>query len=385
MKKIALCMIVKDEAKTIIPCLASAILLVDHVFVVDTGSTDDTKDVIGNFLAKTGVPYDIMNEPFRDFAYNRTFALEQLRMNEGIDYTLVMDADDILAYEYGFDPKAFKGALHCDLYDVAIKHDSIVHHRPQLMKNSIPFTYKGVLHEYLHIPEGHVKNALNRETVIGFSIHASTTGSRSRDPKRYERDAEVLELALKTETDPFLISRYTFYLAQSYRDCGEKVMALDAYNLRAKQGYWVEEQYVSLLEAANLMIDLNYPHEEVVTTLEKARKLVPERAEAYHTFARWCRGNSEFSKGYVFAKRGLGLKQPNGLFIQPWVYDYGLKDEFSICAYYAGHYKESLEACLDLLCSDKTPQDMMKRVAANARFASAKLAAGHYDEGAMRK
>jgi hypothetical protein len=32
----------------------------------------------------------------------------------------------------------------------------------------------------------------------------------------------VLERALATETDPFLISRYTFYLAQSYRDCGER-------------------------------------------------------------------------------------------------------------------------------------------------------------------
>jgi hypothetical protein len=46
-----------------------------------------------------------------------------------------------------------------------------------------------------------------------------------------------LENALRTETDPFLISRYTFYLAQSYRDCGEKRQALQAYSRRSQLGY----------------------------------------------------------------------------------------------------------------------------------------------------
>ena len=46
--------------------------------------------------------------------------------------------------------------------------------------------------------------------------------------------------------DPFLISRYTFYLAQSYRDCGEKEKALANYMKRAELGFWNEEIYVSL-------------------------------------------------------------------------------------------------------------------------------------------
>ncbi|MBV8399509.1 MAG: hypothetical protein JOZ17_12325, partial [Acetobacteraceae bacterium] len=59
-----------------------------------------------------------------------------------------------------------------------------------------------------------------------------------------------------TETDPFLVSRYTFYLAQSYRDCGEKEKALENYLKRADLGYWDQEIYISLLEAGNLMVAL---------------------------------------------------------------------------------------------------------------------------------
>ena len=74
-----------------------------------------------------------------------------------------------------------------------------------------------------------------------------------------------------------------------------------------------------------------------------------------------------------FARRGLDLTQPNGLFVQPWVYDYGILDEFAINAYWAGAYRESLDACLKLLASDKLPPSMVKRIAANARFAADKL------------
>jgi Glycosyl transferase family 2 len=55
------------------------------------------------------------------------------------------------------------------------------------------------------------------------------------------------------------------------------------------------------------------------------------------------------------------------------VYDYGILDEFSIRAYWAGAYRESLDACLKLLVGDKLPPSMVPRVADNARFAADKL------------
>lgn len=48
MNKISLCMIVKDESKVILRCLDSVKKLIDYLFIVDTGSTDDTILLINN-------------------------------------------------------------------------------------------------------------------------------------------------------------------------------------------------------------------------------------------------------------------------------------------------------------------------------------------------
>ncbi|WP_027056135.1 glycosyltransferase family 25 protein [Mesorhizobium erdmanii] len=372
MSTIGLCMIVKNEAKVILQCLASVLPLVDYVLVVDTGSEDGTQEIIRSFLATHNVQGVVIDEPWRDFAYNRTFALERLREVETVDYAMIIDADDVLILDPNFNPVAFKSQMAHDLYDVEVSHGGISFYRPQISRNRMAFTFKGVLHEYLEAPPGH----LTRETAKGFSIATGRGGARSQNPRKYQDDAAVLENALATETDPFLVSRYTFYLAQSYRDFGEREKSLGNYLKRAELGFWEQEVYVSLLEAGNLMAALGRPFAEVIAAFERAAQTVPARAEAIHAASLFCRNQGRNAEGMEFARRGLDLAQPAGLFVQPWVYDYGLLDEFSVNAYWAGAYRESLDACLKLLASDKLPANMLKRVVANARFATDKLQVG---------
>ncbi|QPC91649.1 glycosyltransferase family 25 protein [Mesorhizobium sp. INR15] len=369
MSTIGLCMIVKNEAKVILQCLTSVLPLVDYVLIVDTGSEDGTQELIRDFLAAHNVQGAVIDEPWRDFAYNRTFALDRLREVETVDYAMIIDADDFLIRDSSFDPVAFKSRMEHDLYDVEVSHAGISFYRPQICRNRLPFSFKGVLHEYLEAPPG----PLTRETAKGFRIATGRGGARSQNPRKYQDDAAVLENALVTETDPFLISRYTFYLAQSYRDFSEREKALEHYLRRAELGFWAEEVYVSLLEAGNLMAALDRPFEEVVAVYERATETVSTRAEALHEASRYCRNQGRNTEGQEYARRGLSLTEPAGLFVQPWVYDYGLLDEFSINAYWAGAYRETLDACLKLLASDKLPTDILKRVVANARFAADKL------------
>ena len=49
-KKIILCMIVKNESKIIERCITSALPIIDAVSICDTGSTDNTVEVIEKFL-----------------------------------------------------------------------------------------------------------------------------------------------------------------------------------------------------------------------------------------------------------------------------------------------------------------------------------------------
>jgi glycosyltransferase involved in cell wall biosynthesis len=364
-------MIVKNETKVIRHCLESALPLVDYILVVDTGSTDGTQEMVRDFLAHHNIEGAVVEEAWRDFAYNRSFALARLREVVKIDYALVIDADDTLELDVGFDPLTFKSRMTHDLYDVPVRHGSMTHHRPQLLSNRLPFLFKGVLHEYVEAPPGN----LTRTAIKGFAIHASSGGgSRSDNPKKYPDDAAVLERALRNETDQFLISRYTFYLAQSYRDCGEHEKALTNYVKRSELGYWNEEVYISLLEAGHLKSALERPFDEVIDIYLAASKVVPHRAESLHAASRFCRLKGKFTEGYEFAKQGLQIFRPEtGLFIQSWVYDYGLLDELAVNAYWCGRYMDCYNACLKVLADERAPVDQRGRIQDNADFALEKL------------
>ena len=98
-----------------------------------------------------------------------------------------------------------------------------------------------------------------------------------------------MERALAIETDPFLLSRYTFYLGQSFQNGGEGGRALDAYQKRATLGFWDQEVYISLYRAANLKAELGFPDEEVIAAYLQAHAVCKVRAEALHGAALFCR------------------------------------------------------------------------------------------------
>jgi glycosyltransferase involved in cell wall biosynthesis len=154
MKNIGLCMIVKNEARVILRCLESVRPLADYFLIEDTGSTDDTQDIIRNWLDQNRLPGEVFEAAWQDFAHNRSVALARLRERPDIDYALIIDADDILVPEEGFDPEAFKTRLEADVYHVAIRHGPVRHHRPQLCNNRVALGYRGVLHEFIEAPAG---------------------------------------------------------------------------------------------------------------------------------------------------------------------------------------------------------------------------------------
>lgn len=370
MATIGLCMIVKNEAAVIERCLESVRRLLDYVLIADTGSTDGTQAIIRAYLARHGLAGEVIEEPWQNFAHNRTSALQELRHRHVTDYAFIMDADETLSYESDFDAASFKASLDQDFYKVEIRRRGIRYWRPQILGNGREFIYRGVLHEFIEVPPGSVSG-----DVAGFHIVSGEEGgARMRNPSTYIEDARTLESALRDEQDPFLRSRYTFYLAQSYRDCDETERALTAYLARSALGFWDEEVFVSLLWAARLMEALGRPPQEVLETYERAASTCPWRAEALHGASKLCFQQGRNQEGYAFAQRGTGLAFPaNGLFLERWIYEYGLLDEFAIGAYWSGHYAESLDACLKLLASGSLPAADHARVVKNAQFALEKL------------
>jgi glycosyltransferase involved in cell wall biosynthesis len=369
MASIGLCMIVKNEAHIIRRCLESALPLLDYVLIVDTGSNDGTRQAICDFLREKDLSGEVVEELWHDFAYNRSFALQKLRERQDIDYGLMIDADEVLVFEAGFDAERFKRSLTRDIYEVQTRYGDISYQRPQIFNNRLEFSYKGVLHEYLEC--AHIQS---RETALGFFNRPLQDSARSQNLRKFQDDAGVLEAALRVETDPFLISRYTFYLAQSYRDSGEQQQSLQAYLRRSQQGFWQEEVFVSLLNAARLKEGLGYGAAEVIHAFMAAHESLPARLEALHGAIRCCRLHKHYQQGYMMGKHAISLPGPKeGLFIEQWINGYGLLDEFAIVAYWAGHYRESFNACLKLLKEDKAPAQDRQRIYENAHYAIEKL------------
>ncbi|MCB2169936.1 MAG: glycosyltransferase [Deltaproteobacteria bacterium] len=85
---LSLCMIVKNEEKYLARCLASLKPVVDEIIIVDTGSTDATRDIAEVFGAQV---FDY--EWHDDFAAARNHSLEKASG----DWILVMDADEVVA------------------------------------------------------------------------------------------------------------------------------------------------------------------------------------------------------------------------------------------------------------------------------------------------
>ena len=349
---ICLNMIVKNEAPVIRRCIDSVRPLIDSWVIVDTGSTDGTQDIIRAALAD--LPGALHERPWHNFAHNRSEALELARGHA--DYSLIIDADDYLEL----------GGLQTldlarDCYSLVIRDPPLSYPRKQLVNNRQHWFYRGVLHEFLECDEPHSSGHLD------LAMRRNHDGARRRDPGTYGRDVTVLREALAAETDPFLIRRYTFYLAQSYRDAGRLDLAIAHYLDRAQLGGWQEEVFISLYQVAKLKQRLGHPGPDIVAAFEAADAATSTRAEALHGAARQCRIDARHADGYAFAKRGLERPQPDGaLFVEPLIYRYGLLDEIAVTSSWLGKYAESHEACMKILAGGHLPSDQLERVTGNA-------------------
>lgn len=374
---IGLCMIVKNESPVILRCLESVRPLVDYVLIEDTGSTDGTQKIVRDWLDRTGIPGEVIEEPWQNFAYNRSHVLARLRERKDIDYALVIDADDTLVLPAGF----ALPPLDADTYILEIRHHELRYFRPHLLRNALAWRYEGVIHEFLSVPgiDGHARRLpeeMRQKVLSGLHYLMHDDGARRRtdDKTRYARDAAVIAHALEDEHDPLLRARYTFYLGQSYQNADQPERAIEAYRRRATMGFWDQEVFVSLYRAAQIMAQrvgqTGYDLEPVIAAYQAASAACPARAEALHGASRLCRINKKFADGYNFARDGLKIPKPsNGLFVDSWVYEYGLLDELAVNAYWSGQYKDCLDACHRLLREGNMPGHMRERIEKNADFA----------------
>lgn len=148
---ISLCMIVKNEEATIGRCLRSAQGIADEIVIVDTGSTDRTKEIVGEF---TGAVYDFAW--INDFAAARNFAFSQATQR----YILWLDADEVILPEDREKMLILKSTLEAGVDAVSMttslafdEHGKVTCQirRNRLVLRERNFRWIGPVHEYLEV------------------------------------------------------------------------------------------------------------------------------------------------------------------------------------------------------------------------------------------
>lgn len=149
---ISVCMIVKNEEDVLARCIRSLEGVYDELIVVDTGSTDNTKQIAKD-LGATVRDY-VWKE---DFADARNFAFSMA----GCDYIYSADADETLSEENRKQFLLLKEHLdeqidivqmwYCNQmeYDTVYNFDREL--RPKLFKRVRPFVWEGAVHEQVRL------------------------------------------------------------------------------------------------------------------------------------------------------------------------------------------------------------------------------------------
>jgi glycosyltransferase involved in cell wall biosynthesis len=339
--KIGLCLIVKNEAHIIRESLSCTLPLIDTFSIVDTGSTDNTIQVIKDFYKEKGIEGVVHERPWKNFGHNRT---ESLQLCDGLmDYILVIDADDLMSF-----PPNGREVLHNILEKEKPNGCMLNIHqgtemkymRGQIFKANDGWCYKGVVHEYpTNCKEG--CKMINLST--DFWMESRRLGGRNLTGDKMKRDIEALLKGIEEEPDN---DRYYFYLGQSYKDDGNNEEAIKYYKKRFEMKRWHEEAWNSAYNVGECyrrmgnMLKFEY-------WMQKAFEFHKARAEPLYHLVKHYRETRQFYKAlhYINIVRQLPYPKQDVLFVEQFPNAGGIEYEASIVEFYI-HPEKCLETTL---------------------------------------
>lgn len=334
---------IKNEAesieKTLLPFVEAGI---KHICVFDTGSTDNTLEVVNKFYLEHAIEGCIHQEEFIDFATSRNRAL-QLAENHFPNAIFMIMPDAEWYLENG------KGLLNYlekikdmneAIYLIKLQGKTLEFFSARVMRVSAKNRFVGVVHEVLINASG---AALPHD--VFFKWIPSNIG-KEKSRLRWERDAILLlKEHEKNPTDP----RTAFYLAQTYDCLDDYETALKYYQIREKITGWDEENFITVFRIAILFDKLSKINEKYTWSMAleyylKAFGMRPTRTEPLVKIADhyW---PDNIPACYLFSRYASKMPYPKDiLFVEKEMYDYTRYEILSRCAWYMQEFSVGKDA-----------------------------------------
>lgn len=222
-------MIVRDEENTIARCLEAVENIVDEIIIVDTGSVDQTKEIVGKYSSNI-YKFSWID----DFAAARNFSFSKATQ----EYILWLDADDVLLEESQEALKVLKRDLDPKVDAVSMPYYLVMDsngkplyctRRYRLVKREKQFQWYGKVHEYL--------------AVSGELYNSDVAVTHKKEKEVTNRNLKIFQniVAAGEEMSP----RDLFYYANESMDNKKYEDAVLLYEtfLNQKEGWYEEKIY----------------------------------------------------------------------------------------------------------------------------------------------
>ena len=352
---LSLVMIVKNEADSITETLLSVRDHVDYYCILDTGSTDNTVDLIEK--AMNGTKGRVYYEPFVDFGTTRNRAIE---LEGGYSSFAIMLSGDETVKHASHLRKVLSQYQYVqnkvDAFRINIEYDGQEYTSVRIHRTDSNWSYIGKVHEVMSGPS-------NPHRIQNASIvHA--LNEKNRQDKRERAKLDLVILLNEWPTNPS--HRNAFYIAQSYQTMGNYSQAYEWYEKRWKTKGWSEEEYAARFRMAYMAELLKRPWADVETMYFDASNYIPTRAEPLYRIARHYYHQNNSAATFMYALLSSKIPYPSSLrlFNNKRVYDYHIHKLISWAAYEVQEYeagKNATEKALMVRPDDKYLQQQLKR------------------------
>jgi len=319
-------MIVKNESRIITRMFDTVISIIDSYCICDTGSTDNTVELITDYFAKKNIPGKVVVEPFKNFCHNRNFALTSC---VGLsDFVLLLDADMML------DVRKFNKSMlnGYDSFHILQGNNDFYYHNCRIVRNNGQYSYSGVTHEYINTPTGNRSYNLEKDVIF-----INDWGDGGCKANKFERDIKLLLDGIKDEPNN---ARYHFYLANTYGDINHLEKGIEYYKKRIAFGGWDQEVWYSYYKMGLCYKKMDKMPEAINSWLD-GYNLLPQRVENLHEIVHHYRNISKHKLAITFYEIADKMIKENHnrdgyLFLHNDVYTYKLAFEYTIVAAYVG-------------------------------------------------
>lgn len=335
MATISLCMIVKNESKTIARCLESVAGIPDEIVIVDTGSSDDTKEIAARFT-----PRVLDFEWIDDFAAARNFSFAGATM----DYILWLDSDDVLLpadraklleLKAGIAPEIDAVSMVYNVSFDANNNLTSSSRRLRLVRRTRNFTWAGMVHEDLEPASPYT--LLNSNIVVTHQKEIPASGPSRRNLEIFER--HIAQGAQLRPTDIFNYGRELQMHKEFDKAIDKYVQFLEYQDIKP------ELALITLNNLATSYYMVGKPDKEWECTLKSLEFDVP-RPEFSCRFGERFLAQRKFTQAIFWYD--LALKNP-GADPQSWSVDshpfstWLPHKQLALCYYSLGDYARSLE------------------------------------------